>query len=714
MSMQAIPAAGIIAEDGWDVETPIPLDTKDFRFWANTRWKFATGNPADPYEYVNWDFELPGGGHSTDYEHTALLEGYKTMLWGMLTNDAFGSRMKPASAGSISSGIREVFWWQVHHGHVDLASLTPQNQTDFVNALPTLLTSREEFYPNFYPRGYEIGHYAKADVLPTIGGSTDGEDDDIGYSYHQVSNRLRIFSFLHAQRALIKKRGIPIFSHAPFSGESYGTVTSKIVPYVINRIPALPEAVALPLLSTVLDWVDRIGPSLAAAHQRFHCAVKGNDSRLLKLAMRQIDALGFDLATLSKLPWRERPEVGLADDSRLTSSHRVRLSALMYRDACVLALEYLVGPRVSEICSAITAQRKENGLPSCIYERESPDGHFDLYFLRGRVTKGVPRPIDHDWVVGLVPRGSKELPMVVRALVHLHTIWSPLNSPFGEYPLFQHFSNGNGMPTNPQNVVRANGMALQRGIRRFIRCFVDLSGLPDFDAHGNNLARYRESAGQCIRNHQGRKTFAEYVLRTRDSALEALSTHYAHFNVAVTYKGYYEPIQRQASELDDMALSSTVNFFVSRAQGKPVFGNMAPEIEAFVFDNGLSDIKDIEVLRETVTDLVRVHNIRIFFARHGACFISAAPLKSRCRESGGQVSFMFNTPDYARRTIEMCCGCDCLAVDATHLPYYENRMEANRKAAADPSNRVAVVRFQSSVRIVNAIRKKIGARVESN
>jgi hypothetical protein len=600
--------------------------------------------------------------------------------------------------------------------------LTPQNQRDFVAALPVLLTNREEIYPGFRQYGYSVGYHSPS----LTEGDTEADDDDVedeisdedviadldsedcGYSYHQVSNRLRVLSFIHGQRKLIKKRGIPMFNKPPFDGEAYGTVASRITPYVINRLPAVPEAVALPLLSAVLDWVDRIGPTLAAAHQRYQCAIWGNDKRLMKMAMREIDSLGFDYATLSKLPWKERPAVPGSDEPNLSDSHRVRLSALMYRDACVLALQYLVGPRVSEICSAIVSRQKKKGLPSCVYKRESPDGHFDIYFLKGKIKKGLPRPVDHDWAVGLAPRGAKHLPLVVRAVTHLHTMWAALNPDTEEYSLFQNFSNRKAMPLDLRHVVPATGMALQRGIRRFVRCFVDLSGLPDFDDFGNDLRPYRDSRGQCIRNHQGRKTFAEYALRTRDSALEALSDHYGHFNTVITYKGYYEPIQRQASELDDMQLSATVNFFVSRAHGKKVFGNMAKQIDSFVSDNGLGDIKDIGVLRDKIKDLVVVHDIRIFFGSHGACFISASPLKSRCRQSGGQVSFLFRTPDYESRSIEMCCGCDCLAVDASNLHYYEKRMETNRVAAGDPTNRTAVARFQTSARIVKAIKSQIG------
>jgi hypothetical protein len=35
-------------EDEWDEDAPIPLDSRDFRFWKKYRWTFETGNPANP------------------------------------------------------------------------------------------------------------------------------------------------------------------------------------------------------------------------------------------------------------------------------------------------------------------------------------------------------------------------------------------------------------------------------------------------------------------------------------------------------------------------------------------------------------------------------------------------------------------------------------------------------------------------------------------
>jgi integrase len=726
----------------------VHLTGSDFSFWTADIWEFPHSNPATPVIRFQWRFALPSGGWSTDPEHEVLLESFKTVVWGMLTNDAYGKKLSVGTLATISGGVREAFRWFVWNGIEDFSQLSSKFLGNYVDALPQLIVDKEEVYPGFVAEGYDFGHHSPSvrrrkkgvfsaddeavdeDLLnedaanepvvsarvqegegdqahgQTAAGETAEEEDD-GVSYSQIANRVSVLYYIYAQRLRLRERNLPALMDRPFKGKTFGQVSSRICPHVINRIPALPQAVSLPLLDEVLRWVDKVGPKVKVIHEAFHFSRK-RSANALDAVFADLDAAGFSTSRFAAIAWRERLEgrdESLGDPLDF-GNHRMRLATLMYRDACVLALQYLAGFRISEVCSVMVECEKVNGLPSCIYKRSSPDGMMDLYFLRAKLVKGRPRPKDKDWVIGCVPAGSNQVPILVRALEHLHGVLAPFLVKGKQTPLFFHYSNPWGMPKSRGNVVQAKGTDLQRGCRRFIRCFVDLTQLPEHDSFGNSLVRYRESRGACIRTHQGRKTFADYCLKTRKSSLSALSFHFGHLNETVTYKGYYEPIQRHADEIESMAYSATVDYMVSHSGGGAVFGNMAEAVNEFLADHKLDSITDVTLLRPKVKELVLAHDIRIFFNDFGNCFISAAPMKSRCQKAAGGTSWLLRKPNYGARSISMCAGCDCFALDASHRPYWVKREKDWRQPAKNRTNRVAVSRHAQSVAVIRLFDKR--------
>ncbi|TFZ08928.1 hypothetical protein [Ramlibacter humi] len=694
-------------------EAFVDLDKPDFKtFWNAFVWRFLNRNPARPTIAINWQFVLPTGGLSTDPQHIILLESFKTVVWGMLTNDAYGKKLKVGTLGSISGGIREAFRWFVWNGIKDFSQLTPAVQERYHNVLAQLILKREEVYPDFVAEGYGFGYHSPSlrsvleeDLEEEDEAKVDDQAEDDGFTYSQVANRINIIYYIYAQRVLLQKRKLPALSRAPFKGRSGGEVTSGIVAHAINRIPALPQAVSIPMLAEVFRWVDEVGPEIRRAHFAFQNSKDGG-RRAVMSAFAKLDAAGFSSERLAALPWRERNEGRIegAEDPLAFGYHRMRLAVLMLRDACVLAVQYLAGLRISEVCSAKVLKDKVNGLPSCVYKMQSPDGMMDLYFLKGVLTKGQAEPKANDWVIGCAPYRSKELPVIVRALNLLHDVVTPFLDDDKEAPLFVHFKNRWGMPASADSVHQATGTDLQRGCRRFIRCFVDLSTLPDFDRHGNSLVRYRRTRGQCIRTHQGRKTFADFCLKTRKTALHALSLHFGHLTDSITYRGYYEPVQRLHDDVEMFGHSATVDFFVSRSEGKVVFGTMAAAVNDFLKEFKLEGIKDPAELRDKVTDIVITHDLRIYFNDNGNCLISMAPLKSRCQAAAGGPSWMHTRPNEKTRTVSMCGGCDCLALGREHLPFYETRAAAWKEAAQDRANRVAVRSYEQSRKIVRILK----------
>lgn len=705
------PADQQVAEEAF-----VDLKQPDFQaFWLALVWRFRHKNPAKDVVSINWRFALPRGGFSTDPQQFILLESFKTVVWGMLTSDAYGKKLSIGTLTPMVGGIREAFRWFTWVGVKDFAQVTAALQEQYLGKMTQLILAKNEVYPNFLAEGYEFGYHSPSLRLgvdevveeeDTAELNKEAEDD--GVTYAQVANRINTLYYIHSQRELLAKRKLGCFQEAPFKGRSAGEVASSIVAHAINRIPALPAAVSIPMLDEVFRWVDVVGPLVKRAHLDYH-ASKSAGSRAMVSVFKQLDDVGFSMESLACMPWRERNE-GRGDglgDPLFFGHHRMRLAVMTVRDASVLALQYLAGLRISEVCSLQVLKTKNEGLPSCIYKRQSHDGLMDLYFLRGLLVKGQLEPETEGWVIGCCPHGSKEMPILVRALNLLHDVVSPFLNDETPSPLFVHFNNGWGMPASAESVNQASGVDLQRGCRRFVRCFVDLSKLPDFDRHGNSLVRYRQSQGQCIRTHQGRKTFAEFCLKTNSAALSALSIHFKHLKESITQAGYFAPIQRLHDDVEMFGHTATVDFFVSRSEKKVVFGAMAEVVNRFFDEFKLNGIKDIIKLREKVTEIVIMHDLRIYFHEHGNCLISIAPMKSRCQAASGGAAWFKTRPDERTRTVSMCGGCDCLALDRSHLPYYEERAGRWKAAAKDRTNTVAVRTYEQSKKIVRILKAKI-------
>lgn len=256
----------------------------------------------------------------------------------------------------------------------------------------------------------------------------------------------------------------------------------------------------------------------------------------------------------------------------------------------------------------------------------------------------------------------------------LERLYRPWRALGGSRDLIVSFAQKKGLPLVAKSVSKITSGALLRGTKRFIFSEVDLSHLPDTNIHDEDLERYRESKGLCIRTHQGRKTFAAYVLESKTSLLRAVSEHFKHMNVSITEAAYFPAISRLRGDAESMRFAQSVAFFVEAIQGKKVFGRMGEVVERYFGAKEWRETRSIRELESKVTELVRIHDLRIFFSSHGNCLIKANPLNSRCRAATDSVSWDATKPDFSARSPGLCAGCGCFAMDSSHRPFWEDRV----------------------------------------
>ena len=712
------------------------LKVSSVSYWKDFKWKFENATPGQ-VNAVYWDFLLPDGSRTSDESNYVLLESFREVVWGMLTDGGWwGKTLSVGSADSLGSGCRDLWQWMNFRGLRDLGDLSSRVIEKYLEDLPLLLLHRSDFYklasapvagldeldevdeyesfgcgdtteksdgmqvdPEFSEgegetamQGENQAHTYSSSEAP----ENDGDHDEITYA--QVSIRIFFIYFIYAQRERVMSRGLPCFDSVPFDGRKARDVVRTIAKFVTNRIPPLPDEVAYPFLAAAFAWVDDYAPDVLALqkiylHHRKKILKKGHSRAFAKrIASEAVKNFSFRATAPDGKPWREGLDAfNLLPQGEVELAYR-RVETIRYfiaraRTAAIVLLQYTAGLRPNEICGLKGGWKKSTGLPKCVKIRTSKSGLVEMFFVEGLVSKGRDQPESADWLIGCRPSGSQFLPPAVRALILLEKLFSPWRALGKRRELVVGFTASRGLAWVPSSVGWYPAYALARDLKLFVRSEVSLADLPTESARGEDLTRYINSRGTCIIPSQGRKTFAAYILEARPVLLPALQQHFKHYNKATTESAYYPTEVRLRGEIDAVIASETIRFFVSVVQGKKLAGRMAELVSTYFRSDEFSGISDYAELTRRVTATIEMHGLRIYFSDHGNCFIHANPLASRCREASGTVDALNIAPDFRTRTPGMCSGCGCFVVDATHIGFWDQRFHSNSLIGAQAKAR---------------------------
>lgn len=688
----------------------------DLSTWEDWIWYLSTPTPGRS-ERVNWHFKLTDGTYSTDASHSMLLEAFKEAFWGMLQDGRwYGKTLHVGSSGPFGVGMRELFIWMVWRGHKSFAALDSVEQGHYLSDLPKLIVDRQGFYASSDSRptsefDCEVDQAVDDDDVQVPEAVNDPGDQDEGagddddeerFTFHQAYIRLNVIYYVFAQSPVLEEAGLDAMPEEPFFGNKVGAQVNTVAKHVAAITPPLPDEVAIALLKSVLTWLDSRGEEVLSLQAKYfllknelvdrgykEATIKNHLSKLLAEHSFSVEPSGTNAwhAPLGRL-----------------ATNDLRHLLLRLRDACVLALEYFVGMRISEICSIEFGPCSEEEFPACIEVRYSKSGLMQLFFVNGLLSKGKKVPVAEQWLIGCRPVGSAELPPAVRALMLLDRLFAPWRQERHFDALIGAFTNPHSLPWR-SNVRSASSASLLKGKRRFLAQWVDFSSLPDYNSRGEHTGMYRDSKGACIRSHHGRKTFAAYVLETRTSLLVAVSRHFKHLNTAITESSYFAPITRLRQETEAARASSTVAFFVEVLQGRKVYGRMAELVYKFFGTSEWREIKsEVEAFRK-VEELVTIHGLQLYFSSHGICMIRANPLESRCQEADTGASWLNDVPQYAARSPGLCSGCGCNLMDASHLPFWRSRATAHFDEASsfEAEFRVHLFRRDQATKIVQLL-----------
>ncbi|NIF82726.1 hypothetical protein F3J24_04275 [Comamonas sp. Tr-654] len=680
-------------------------------YWGDDIWYLKSASSFAREPRLNWKFSLPGGENSLLEKHQVLLASFRETVLGMISEDSgYGKVLSPHSTLGMMAGARDLFRWMVKCGYKSFADLDGQALEIFESDLPKILADRFKFFgivPGVYDRPrrpvnaplsssgeeevdfvdisseiFELDEDSETSYDLDEEGAERSEDY---FSYEQVSLRISFIFYAYWQSDRFDRFNLPTMPAFPYGGEPCGAIVSRIGTAYCKIIPPFPDEVALPLLTSALNWVNERSKDVLDLVDIYFDALEKDLNPSVELRKFKFSTLEGELG-----PWRAPIDFEVSEyinhDGWFNSSplQTFRNVVLNLSGACLIIILFFVGMRVSEVCSL------KGGLPSkkknvaiCLEDAFTKDSLTRLFFVNGVTSKGRQFPAKEKWLVGSSPVDSDVMPPAVKALCVLEKLFSKWREVSSLNDLVLNFSRPRGMPRDHSNITPSKTDTILRQIRQFIYTQVDLSALPDESIHGESLVIYRESRGLCIKGHHGRKTFSAYILETRSSLLRAVSQHFKHMNVSITESAYFPAVHRLRQESESQRTADSVAFFVDVVRGEKLAGRMAERIETFFKSDDLKKLSDKDLL-EAVEEIVTTNELQVFFNDAGNCFIRANPKGSRCRMAGGGASWKGVKPDYMARSASMCAGCECFAAHRAHLPYWTQREERLEEQARSP------------------------------
>lgn len=638
--------------------------------WFDVRWVLDGDVPGQSKgsRSIKWDIEIADGEYLTAPDHAEMLDWLRRIVWSCFTSPARGHLAAPGSASQISSGTKTLVRWMMETKRRTPVELTREASWEFVEELRDLLDA--------------------------------GDDSDLSRS--QVSPSVRFFQRVWEQAPVIK---IERASTMPFDGQSVEQAVSRVTSREIGEIPPLQDEVAIPVLNQATFFVQYAANDICELLHAFQTATppNGGVSRYPQMLARQKAARAFEFTILpgASKPWHPR----LFEPGEIGNTVRALVDSL--KAACVIVIQATTGMRISEICGMPFGVDRESGLPNCIENRQINEGLFELYMLRSKLSKTEDTPRAVEWVIGLRPMHSKELPLAVQALVILNRV-AELSGVTAQKPsnpsVLAGFAFGRGFARSDNGIRNPSSNTIRQHMKRFVEEWVDLSNLPDQSRYAiepNDLVKWRESKGRIIKSHQFRKTFAQFAASIDARLVEAIQDQFKHVSLAMTMQGYLNTAQLAAIGKGQY-IRARQSIFAHMRRDAPLAGRMGEQIEQHIpadFKAEMQRLPPAEAWKRVVA-WVDERDFKLFFAPHGKCN-PLNPTSMRCHEVAGTTDWLPQPPNYQTRTPALCAGCKCFVVDEQHQDFWIQSYVEDTKAircAETPDGYRAVVAFVNTAR----------------
>lgn len=658
---------------------------------------------------LNWTMTLFDGSKATDAQHAARLHWAKILALTLLVSPLNGRPLGPGSMSLIQRRFQWLLSWMSDAGYRSPCELTPIVIGEYLNQLPMLLAAQSA--------DGEVGHATAALTLDAL-------------------------KYLWDQRRALAKMGVESLPRHPFGGKSVSTIARSLCTKANGWVKPLPDEVAIPMFNKaawflgspaddVIRLLDVVRDPLADTEvlekiprniQEVGPKLTGQNAARLNRAMEFLASFQFSVPDGSSEPWHVplNWEFELSSDCRGARLYRIRELWEAVRDSAAIIVQGTSGMRLSELLGILAGTDDSTGLPIGVRIELSATGLYEWFVLRSVLSKaeeGLPREVD--WVLGMRPVGSKEIPWAVRALQVLNQIHEPWRATATTDRLILAGGPGFALPTSSARRGCMHSDAANETMKRFIDRWVDLANLPDESARktsDNDLVVWRECKGTAFRTHMLRKAWAQFALACDSRLLPVIQMQFHHLSLAMTESGYIGQNPLLLTELDSISMQKTnlaiFEIIIGRSK---VAGRMGEQLEQ-ALEKQRSSGRELPTSKrwQQAVEWTECNDLKMFFTPHATCCPTRTS-EMRCHDASNTPIWLRAAPNPMTREPSLCAGCSCAIMDKSHESFWSDRYVGyevslrQAKSTGAPSGPFREIRFRADQ--ARTILKKLGAEL---
>jgi integrase len=442
----------------------------------------------------------------------------------------------------------------------------------------------------------------------------------------------------------------------------------------IQKIPPLPDEVAVAVMNAAHTYMETAASDVLRMVEDMLALRDTYRSSLI--VSNHLKKFKFSVLPGSDRPWH--PPLTAVESPAST----LRLLMDDLSRACSIILQSETGMRTNELCSLRAGIDPETGLPVCIEMRLSKSGMLELFYLKGTLSKTRPTPESATWLLAARPRGSDVLPNSVRAVEVIQKLLQPFRDMAGgkmREALFVVFQLGEGFPMDGRSVSLLCNDILLRWQKRFVAAHVDWATVKTT----SDTQKYINSKGNCLRTHQWRKTYAQFVFQVNPKLLPAIARQFKHLSIAMTEGAYINTNDALLKDVAEHNLYRTTDRLLEFARGTAprMEGRLAKLLEKYQDELGtiIKGKNDTEA-RQAMLIWCSQRNLKLFFHGYGGCIPGLAPTEAECHKRAQTVHWANTAPNYATREPSVCTGCFLFMVGPESVEFWRDRYVSNNAA----------------------------------
>jgi len=665
--------------------------------WTDRKWIFDGKAPGASSNTVTciWDFELPDGSTLFDPQHSVLLNEARHFFWGIFFDRQDGRRIKTTSAGHRFYALRRLLKWMVQNNYISFGELDSRGSERFCDWLVESYTvpnvdelddaescglDNFEIENTIEDDSSDIDDEKNAACSEGETGNEENLDNSDEITEGRINTALQIWRTLWEQRHSMMKFELGSLQQIPFNGHAVYKVARGLAIKVSMRVPALPDAVAIPLMNAANCFITTYSDDLIklvhlVRSVRENGSENGQSVNSQNIMLRSIfSGSGFSIKDDSLRRLHEKYRLGV----EFSVSELRRLVDDLVA-ACSISSQSDTGMRIGELTSTLAGRDEKTGLPSCILVRPSKSGLLDLYYIKATLSKMRAEPVKEEWLLAAKPHDINELPDAVRAIIVLQDLLAPFRSmasaEVAKY-LFVTFRAPVGFPLSGETVTGPSNRLIRSGQKNFASQYVDWSSIELTE----ETRPYILTKGLCIRPQQWRKTYAQYVFQVDKRMLPGIARQFKHLSLAVTEGAYVGTSASLVQDVAEFNRNLTTDFFLSNIRGTHAKqeGRLAKLMAEYKTElSRIIDGLNVQDARLAVDTWCRNRDMKIFFHGYGKCIPAIAPTKAECHKRAQTIHWANKEPNYSKREPSVCTGCQLFLADNENVDYWTTRYVEN-------------------------------------